>query len=84
MANGVPRSFKDLKSQAKTRLQNGSGDVKQDIVEMGDAMLQAGVKPKTAQDKVAKRVWQASGPQDKQMLAGMVTNMAKDEEDDLS
>ena len=83
MANGVPQSFKDLKSQAKTRLQNGSTDVKQDIVEMGDAMLQSGVKPKSAQDKVAKRVWQAAGPQDKEMLAGMVTNMAKDE-DDLS
>lgn len=81
MANGVPKSFKELKAKAAKRIQHGSHDVQSDIIEMGDAMLQGNVQPKTAQDKLAKNVWQAAGPHDKEMLAGMVTNMAKDNSD---
>ncbi len=79
MAKGVPSSFKDLKTRAARRLSHGSHDVKSDIIEMGDDMLQSGVKPKTAEDKLAKRAWQAAGPEDKERLAGMVSNMAQDE-----
>ncbi|AEW05044.1 hypothetical protein Sulac_1547 [Sulfobacillus acidophilus DSM 10332] len=79
MANGVPSSFKDLKKRAKERIQQGDHDVKSDIIDMGNAMLQAGVEPKNAQDRLAKNVWQAAGPQDKEMLADMVAQMAKDE-----
>jgi hypothetical protein len=81
LAKGVPSSFQDLKATAAKRIQHGDHDVKQDVVEMGDAMLQAGVEPKNAQDRLAKNVWQAASPADKQKLAGMVTNMAKDDAD---
>jgi len=79
--NGTPSSFQDLKAKAAQRIQQGDDDVQSDIVEMGDAMLQSGVEPKSAQDRLAKNVWQASGPEDKQKLAGMVTNMAKKDAD---
>ncbi|AEJ41519.1 hypothetical protein TPY_3367 [Sulfobacillus acidophilus TPY] len=75
----MPSSFKDLKKRAKERIQQGDHDVKSDIIDMGNAMLQAGVEPKNAQDRLAKNVWQAAGPQDKEMLADMVAQMAKDE-----
>lgn len=78
---GVPSSFDDLKQTAAKRLKHGSHDVTSDVVEMGDAMMQAGVEPKSAQDRLAKNVWQAASPQDKKKLAGMVTNMAKKDED---
>ena len=77
MANGVPSSFQDLKSRAAKRIKAGDSDVNSDIVEMGDAMLQAGVEPKTAQDRLAKNVWQAASPTDKKKLAGMVSGMAE-------
>lgn len=79
MAKSVPSSFDDLKQRAAQRIQNGDHDVKSDIVQMGDAMLQSGVEPKSAKDRLAKQVWKASGPQDKEMLAGMVEQMAKDD-----
>ena len=81
MAKGVPQSFQDLKSRVKNRLQNGSNDVQKDVIEMGDAMMQSNVEAKSPEDRLAKRVWQASNHKDKEMLANMVTNMAKDEED---
>ncbi|MCL5115760.1 MAG: DUF3243 family protein [Firmicutes bacterium] len=81
MAKGVPSSFQDLKAKAAKRIQKGDNDVTSDIVEMGNAMQQAGVEPKSAQDRLAKNVWQAAGPEDKQMLAGMVSNMAKKDAD---
>lgn len=77
MAKGVPSSFQDLKEKAAQRIQSGDHDVKSDIVEMGDAMLQSGVEPKSPQDRMAKNVWQAAGPEDKKKLAGVVTKMAK-------
>ncbi len=84
MAKGVPQSFHELKSRVAEKLHNGGEhNVQSDVVDMGDAMLQAGVEPKNAQDRVAKRMWQASGPKQKEMLANMVTRMAKDD-DDLS
>ena len=83
MAKGVPQSFRELKSRTARKLRNGEPNVQADIVDMGDAMLQAGVEPKTPQDRVAKRMWQASGRHEKEMLANMVTRMAKDD-DDLS
>lgn len=85
MAKGVPSSFQDLKSRVQERLRSGDPHTQDDIIAMGDAMLQGGVEPKNAQDRVAKHVWQASGPGEKKMLADMVTNMAKDEnQEDLS
>lgn len=81
LAKGVPSSFQELKKRAAERIQKGDHDVQSDIIEMGDAMLQAGVEPKSPQDHLAKQVWQASGPRDKKMLANMVTQMAKDDED---
>jgi hypothetical protein len=84
LAKGVPQSFHELKSRVAEKLHNGGEhNVQSDVVDMGDAMLQAGVEPKNAQDRVAKRMWQASGPKQKEMLANMVTRMAKDD-DDLS
>ncbi len=83
LAKGVPQSFHELKSRVAERLHNGADHVQNDVVDMGDAMLQAGVEPKNAQDRVAKRMWQASGPKQKEMLANMVTRMAKDD-DELS
>lgn len=77
----VPSSFQDLKQEAKERIRRGSNDVQSDIIEMGDAMLQSGVEPKTAQDRMAKHAWQAAGPKQKKALAHMVTDMAqKDQE----
>jgi len=76
VAKGVPSSFQDLKAEAAERLKSGDSDVKSDIVEMGDAMLQGGVQPKNAQDRLAKNVWQAARPADKEKLAGMVSSMA--------
>jgi hypothetical protein len=81
LAKGVPSSFKELKQRAAQRLKHGDADVQSDIIEMGDAMLQAGVEPKNAQDHLAKNVWQAAGPKDKKMLADMVSEMAKDDAD---
>lgn len=81
LAKGVPASFQDLKERASKRMQQGDHDVKSDIIEMGDAMLQGGVEPKSPQDRLAKRAWQVAGPEDKEKLASMVTNMAKDESD---
>jgi hypothetical protein len=81
LAKEVPSSFEDLKGRAAKRIQQGSNDVQSDIVEMGDAMLQAGVEPKSAQDRLAKRAWQAAGPEDKKKLAGMVSEMAKNDSD---
>jgi hypothetical protein len=78
-ANGVPRSFQDLKARAAAKIKRGDNDVHDDIIEMGDAMLQAGVEPKTHQDHVAKAVWQASQPHEKKMLAELVARMAKEE-----
>ena len=83
MAKEVPSSFQDLKSKVKERLQNGSNDVHSDIIEMGDAMLQSGVEPQSAQDRLAKHVWQAAGPKQKKALAHMVTDMAKEEDQNL-
>lgn len=77
MAKDVPSSFQDLKAKAAKRAQQGGTDVKADIVEMGDAMLRNDVKPKNAQDRLAKNVWKAAGPEDKEALAGMVSDMAK-------
>lgn len=81
MANDAPSSFRDLKAKAASRIKQGDHDVQSDIIEMGDAMLQGGVKPKTAQDRLAKNVWKAAGSQDKKALAGMVTQMAKKDTD---
>ena len=80
MAKEVPASFQDLKSKVRTRLQNGSTDIHSDIIEMGDAMLQSGVEPKSAQDKMAKHVWQAADPKQKRALANMVSDMAREED----
>ncbi|MDA8199071.1 MAG: DUF3243 family protein [Thermaerobacter sp.] len=79
--NGVPRSFQDLKARAAAKIQRGDQDVHNDIIEMGDAMLQAGVEPQTHQDHVAKSVWQSSQPHEKRMLADLVARMAKAEAD---
>ncbi|MDA8193703.1 MAG: DUF3243 family protein [Thermaerobacter sp.] len=79
MAKNVPASFQDLKKRAVERIQNGDRDVRANIIEMGDAMLEAGVEAKTAQDRLAQQAWKASGPKDKEVLAGMVEKMAKDE-----
>lgn len=81
LAKGVPSSFQDLKKRAAQRIKHGSRDVQSDIVEMGDAMMQGGVEPKNAQDRLAKNVWQAAGPEDKHKLAGMVADMAKKDSD---
>lgn len=80
MAKNVPSSFQDLKARVQQRLRNGEDNVQDDIIAMGDAMLEADVEPKSAQDRVAKRIWQASGPEEKKMLARMVAQMAKEEE----
>ncbi len=80
MAKEVPASFQDLKSKVRTRLQNGSTDIHSDIIEMGDAMLQSGVEPKSAQDRMAKHVWQAANPKQKRALANMVSDMAREED----
>ena len=80
MAKNIPSSFNDLKAHVRQRLQNGSNDVHSDIIEMGDAMLQAGVEPRTAQDRIAKHVWQGANPRQKRVLADMVTDMAREEE----
>lgn len=80
-AKYVPSSFQDLKEEAKERIRRGSNDVQSDIIEMGDAMLQAGVEPKSAQDRMAKRAWQAAGPKQKKALANMVTDMAQEDQD---
>ncbi len=79
MAKNVPSSFNDLKTRVRQRLQNGSNDVHSDIIEMGDAMLQTGVEPKTAQDRIARHVWQGSNPRQKRVLADMVTDLAREE-----
>jgi len=81
LAKGVPQSFQDLKSRVKQRLQNGDSNVKQDVIDMGNAMQQSGVEAKSPQDRLAKKVWQSSGPKQKEMLANMVSDMAKDDED---
>ncbi|MCY0881203.1 MAG: DUF3243 family protein [Firmicutes bacterium] len=81
MAKGVPSSFQELKAKTRQRIQHGDHDVKSDVIEMGDAMQQAGVEPKSAQDRMAKHVWQTAGPEEKEMLAGMVTHMAKKDAD---
>ncbi len=77
----VPKSFQDLKARAAAKIQRGDKDVHRDIIEMGDAMLQAGVEPQTHQDHVAKSVWQSSQPHEKRMLAELVARMAKAEAD---
>ncbi|HBQ95616.1 MAG: DUF3243 domain-containing protein [Firmicutes bacterium] len=79
MAKGVPGSFRDLKSRTAEKLRKGENDVPEDVVEMGNSMLNAGVEPKSPQDRVAKRMWKNSGPREKEALAGMVTRMAKDD-----
>ena len=81
LAKEVPSSFQDLKSKVRQRLQNGSTDIHSDIIEMGDAMLQSGVEPRTAQDRMAKHVWQAAGPKQKKALAHLVTEMAQEDQD---
>ncbi|NMP22501.1 DUF3243 family protein [Sulfobacillus harzensis] len=81
MAKGVPSSFQDLKQKAAKRIQQGDHDVKSDVIDMGNAMQQAGVEPKNAQDRLAKNVWQSAGPEEKETLASMVTNMAKKDAD---
>ncbi|PSR24104.1 MAG: hypothetical protein C7B45_00360 [Sulfobacillus acidophilus] len=81
MAKGVPSSFQELKKRAAKRIQQGDPDVESDIVEMGDSMLQGGVEPKNAQDRLAKNVWQSASPSDKKKLAGMVSDMAKKDSD---
>ncbi len=80
MAKNVPSSFNDLKVRVRQRLHNGSNDVHADIIEMGDAMLQAGVEPRTAEDRIAKHVWQGANPRQKRVLADLVSDMAKEEE----
>ncbi len=79
MAKGVPQSFRELKSRAAEKLRKGEYDVPEDVVDMGNSMLQSGVKPKSPQDRVAKRMWKNSGRPEKETLAHMVTNMAKDD-----
>lgn len=81
MAKGVPSSFDDLKSRVQERLRSGDEHPQDEIIEMGDSMMQAGVEPKSAKDKVAKNVWQAAGPDQKKHLADMVTHMAKEDDD---
>ena len=81
MPKGVPSSFQDLKQRAAKRIKQGDPDVTSDIVEMGDAMLQAGVEPKSAQDRLAKNVWQAASRKNKEKLAGVVSNMAEKDSD---
>lgn len=81
MAKGVPSSFQELKQKTRKRIQHGDHDVKSDVIEMGNAMQQGGVEPKSAQDRMAKRVWQAASPEEKEKLAGVVTNMAKNDSD---
>jgi hypothetical protein len=80
--NEVPSSFADLKARAAAKIRRGETNVQQDIIAMGDAMLQAGVEPKTPQDRIAKRVWQAAQAEHKQALADVVAKMAADEADD--
>ncbi|MCL4319330.1 MAG: DUF3243 domain-containing protein [Firmicutes bacterium] len=79
MAKDVPQSFRELKSRTADKLRKGDKDVPEDVVDMGDSMLQSGVKPKNPQDRVAKRMWKNSGQQEKETLANMVTKMAKDD-----
>lgn len=76
---GIPSSFQDLKARAAAKVRRGDQNVQGDIVQMGDAMLQAGVEPKSAQDRIAKHLWQVSQPHEKQMLADMVARMAHNE-----
>jgi hypothetical protein len=78
----VPSSFDDLKARARAKIRRGDPNVQQDIVAMGDAMLQAGVEPTTAEDRVAKRVWQSAQPHHKQALAAVVAKMAAEEDED--
>jgi hypothetical protein len=80
--NGVPQSFQDLKARAAAKVRRGDNNVQDDIVAMGDAMLQAGVEPTSAEDRIAKRVWQAAQPHQKRALADVVAKMAADEADD--
>lgn len=81
LAKGVPSSFQELKERAAKRIQQGDPDVKSDIVEMGDSMMQRGVEPKNAQDRLAKNVWQSANPSEKEKLADMVSDMAKKDSD---
>jgi len=78
-AKDVPRSFQELKQRAAEKLRRGDQNVQDDIVQMGDAMLQSGVEAKTPEDKVAKHAWQVSQPHEKRLLADMVTRMAKND-----
>lgn len=77
--DGVPRSFEELKQRASEKARRGDPNVEDDIIAMGDAMLQNGVEPNSPQDRVAKRLWQVSQPHEKRMLAGVVARMAKDD-----
>ncbi|MGC8488871.1 MAG: DUF3243 family protein [Clostridia bacterium] len=77
--NQVPRSFDELKQRAAEKIRRGDQNVQDDIMEMGDAMLQSGVEAKTPQDKVAKHAWQVSQPHEKRLLADMVARMAKND-----
>jgi hypothetical protein len=82
MANqDVPQSFEELKARAAAKLRRGETNVQQDIIQMGDAMLQANVEPKSPQDRIAKRVWQAAQPEHKQALADVVAKLAAQEAD---
>jgi hypothetical protein len=80
--NEVPSSFADLKARAAAKIRRGEANVQDDIIAMGDAMLQAGVEPKSPQDHIAKRVWQAAQPEQKQALADVVAKLAQDEAED--
>lgn len=79
MAKNVPSSFNELKHRAAEKIKSGDHNVQQDVVDMGNSMLESNVQAKTPIDRVAKRVWKSSGPKDKEMLADKVTNMAKDD-----
>jgi hypothetical protein len=78
-AKDVPGSFEELKKRAAEKIKSGDQNVQDDIMAMGDAMLQNGVEAKTPQDRVAKHAWQVSQPHEKKLLADMVARMAKDD-----
>jgi hypothetical protein len=79
MANEVPNSFDELKKRAAEKIRRGEPNVSDDIMAMGDAMMQNGVEAHSPQDKVAKHAWQVSQPHEKRLLADMVARMAKED-----
>lgn len=80
MGDKVPSSFHELKNRVADRIRSrGPEEAKAEVIAMGDAMLKAGVEPKTETDRLAKQIWQSSDARDKEVLADVVTRLAEDQ-----